>query len=365
MRICFLAAADSIHSHKWIKFFAQRGHNVLWISFAPPEFGGIDGVQFHQLESSSIKPLSIPGYTLKVRKLIRDFAPDIVHAHYVGTYGLVGALSGFSPLVLTAWGSDILFAGKSFLKAPFVKYALGRSALVTCDAYHMVDAMKGYLGVPEQKIKIIYFGIDTGRFSPGEKSAAIREELGVGDAPMVISLRSFDPVYNIESLIKAVPLVLAKVPGAKFVLAGTGPEEDMLKGLAERLGVSRSINFIGRYDNEVLPDYLRSADAYVSTSLSDAGIAASTAEAMACGLPVVITDSGENGKWVQDGVNGFLVPVKDPAALAEKTIVLLRDNELKKNFSVKGRQTIVERNDYHGEMYRMLDIYKEAFDEQD
>lgn len=359
MKICFLAAANTIHSYRWIKFFADRGHEVHWISFVPSDFEPLKGAAFHEVSFSGPKWMGMINAALKVRGLIKDIAPDILHAHYVGTYGLAAALSGFRPLVVTAWGSDILFAGKSKIKGPLVKYALRRADLITCDAHHMVDAMVG-LGADAEKIKIIYFGIDTERFSPGARDDALRAGLGVFDLPMVISLRNLEPVYDVESLIRAAPSVLKDFPDAKFVIGGRGSQEETLRGLAESLGLSESVRFIGRYRNEDLPGYLRSADVYVSTSLSDAGIAASTAEAMACGTAVVITDSGENGKWVEDGENGLLVPVKKPGPLAEGIKRLLGDSALRARLGGAGRKTIAERNDYHREMGKMERLYAEC-----
>jgi glycosyltransferase involved in cell wall biosynthesis len=104
--------------------------------------------------------------------------------------------------------------------------------------------------------------------------------------------------------------LLKEVPEAKFLLIEKGSQEEMLKGLAQSLGISDSVKFVGWVTPDELPHYLSSADIYVSTSLSDAGLASSTAEAMACGLPVIITDFGDNRSWIKDEENGFLIPLK-------------------------------------------------------
>ncbi len=100
-------------------------------------------------------------------------------------------------------------------------------------------------------------------------------------------------------------------------------------------------------------------DVYVSTSLSDAGLAASTAEAMACGLPVVITDFGDNRKWIEDGESGFIVPLKDPKALAEKIIYLLKNKDIRREFGMRNRKIIEEKNNYYREMEKMENSYIE------
>lgn len=84
------------------------------------------------------------------------------------------------------------------------------------------------------------------------------------------------------------------------------------------------------------------------------------AEAMACGAPVVITDSGENREWVEDGRSGFIVPVKNPRALAERVLRLLQDPDLRQRFSKNARSMIMERNDYGCEMGKMEKIYLEV-----
>jgi len=214
------------------------------------------------------------------------------------------------------------------------------------------------LGADAEKIKIIYFGIDTEKFSPGPKDENLTKKLGVQNNLTVISLRNLERIYDIETLIKATSLVLKEFPKAKFIIVGKGSEEERLKNLVKSLRVEESVRFIGFIPNDDLPRYLRAADVYVSTSLSDAGIATSTAEAMACGLPVVITNTGENEKWFEDGEGGYLIPIKNPEILAQKLIYLMKNENLRKESGRINRRIIEERNNYHKEMVKMEKIYK-------
>jgi len=363
MRICYLADASSVHTRKWTGHFVEKRHDVHVISF---EDAKIEGVTVHVLKlpvliRNATFPLKVASI-YRIKTLIKKMEPDILHAHYVTNYGLFGALCNFNPFVITAWGSDILIVPESRLisaiKRYIATYTLKKADSVTCDAEHMKETMKR-LGVPEEKIKLIYFGIDTRRFSPGQKSEKLKVRLGVYNSPTIITLRNLRPVYDVESLIKSVPLVLKEIPESKFIIAGKGPEEERLKELAKSLGVSDSVKFIGFIPNDELPEYLNSMDVYVSTSLSDAGIAASTAEAMSCGLPVIVTDVADNKEWVEDGITGFVVPTKDPKLLAEKIIYLLQNENVRKKFGKISRKIIEERNNYHKEMGKMEKIYKE------
>ena len=187
MKICFLAGANSIHSYKWVKYFAEKAHEVHWISLSPNIFQDIKNVKFYLLKEYSLKPLNILFNAMRVRKLIKKIKSDILHAHYAGVNGVLGALSGFHPFILTAWGSDILIAPKSKIVKPLIKFVLKKADLITCDAEHMKKAMIN-LGAESSKIKIIYFGIDTEKFTPRPKDENLIKELKIQDSPVVISL---------------------------------------------------------------------------------------------------------------------------------------------------------------------------------
>lgn len=352
MKLCFLAGANSTHSKRWIAYFADRGHEIHWISFTPSTEGDIENVKLYLIKKNLLFN------AIYIKRLIKKIDPDILHAHYAGVNGVIGAFSGFHPFVLTAWGSDVLITAKSKMKGPLVKFALNKADLITCDAEHMRDAMDR-IGVDFQKIKLVYFGVETQKFNPGTRSEKIRSKLGISNSPAIISLRNFEPVYNVESLIQSIPQVLKEIPEAKFMIAGRGSQESEFKKLAKSLGCLESIRFVGWISNDELPQYLASMDIYVSTSLSDAGLAASTAEAMACELPVIITDSGENKKWVKDGENGFIVSTKSPNALTEKIIYLLKNEDVRLKFGKFNRKIIEERNSYQKEMAKMETLYKE------
>jgi len=360
-----LANAASVHTIKWASFFVNRRHDVDVISF---ENAQIEGATVHVLKlpvlvKNATFPLKIAS-VYRIKALIKSIKPDILHAHYATNYGLFGALCSFRPFVITAWGSDVLVDPRarliSMIKRPMAEYALRKADLITCDAEHMREAMRR-LGVPPEKISLICFGVDTKKFSPGQRSKELRVKLGLNESPAVISLRNLEPIYDVETLIESAPLVIKEIPETKFVVAGKGSEETRLKELAKSLGVKDSVNFVGFIRNEELPEYLTTMDVYVSTSLSDAGIAASTAEAMACGLPVIITDVMDNRKWVKDGTNGFLIAAKNPKSLAEKIIYLLQNEDIRRRFGQLNRKIIEERNNYYKEMEKMENIYEKLF----
>ena len=154
----------------------------------------------------------------------------------------------------------------------------------------------------------------------------------IKDGFTIISMRNFEPVYDLKTLVLAMPDILSKHPDVNFVLIGKGSQEKELKDLVKELKIESSVYFPGFISNPDLPQFLNNSDIYISTSLSDAGIAASTAEAMACGVPVVVTDTGENCEWIKNGETGYLVPPSDPLKLAEAIQnMILRPKEININ----------------------------------
>ena len=126
--------------------------------------------------------------------------------------------------------------------------------------------------------------------------------------------------------------------------------------------MGNTVKFTGWLPNDEIPRYLATADIYVSTSLSDGGIAASTAEAMASGVPVIVTDFGDNRKWVKDGINGFIIPSRNPEALASRIVYLLQNESERKQFGQRNRQIIEEKNNWEKEMGKMENCYKELIE---
>ena len=358
MKICYLASAATIHSQRWIKYFNDAGHEILWISLVPRKYE-IPGVEYHELSSSPL-PLGLVRATIRLRKILRQWQPDVIHVHYIGIYGLLALLTGFRPIISTAWGSDILLTRNSIMKRLIIQTVLRRCVAVICATKHIRKIIMEY-GVKSERIHRINFGVDVKQFHPYQQCSDIRKRLGIGDALVVISTRYFEPVYDIPTLLKAVPKVLKEHPCTHFILVGQGSCEAELKALSGNLGINKAVHFIGSIPNDEMPGYFTAADIYVSTSLSDGGIAASASEAMACGLPVIITDSASNSDWIEDGVNGFLFPTGDVEALATRLISLIESADSRKQIGTAGQHFIAKHNDYYHEMEKMNNIYIDIF----
>jgi glycosyltransferase involved in cell wall biosynthesis len=374
MKILYLAPLHSVHAQRWIKYFADRGHETHAISFIE-DFERHKDVIYHQIDLPDNKNRSliykIWNYVFnKPRILKREYknildkvSPDIIHMHMLNITRVPLIKLSICPVVVSAWGSDVLL----YRKLPGAKRALKtifkRADIIHCDSPNLQKAMEK-LGASNEKSRIVYFGTDCKKYTSEKKDMEFYKQFNFPeDSKIIISLRALQPVYNVETLIKAIPQIISQFSNARFVIVGRGAELEMLKELSKTLKVDDYIYFSSTFlSDEDMIRFTASADIYVSTSLSDGGLAASTAEAMACSIPPVITDFGENSSWVEHGESGFIFPLKDHKKLSEYICILLADEEKAAQMGKKACDTIVERLNYWNEMEKMEKIYKKLVD---
>ena len=291
-------------------------------------------------------PVETISRTLLVAQLVGILRPDVVYANWITrSTGLYCAIAGAHPLLAVAWGSDILVEAKRSR----ILRALGRFVLRAADAVIVDSEVQRKavldLGCDPSKIYCFPWGIDLSRFRPGE-STTIRQQLGWQEDKIVVSTRKQSEIYGVEYLIRAIPLILSQLKDAKFLIAGGGPLLERHQDLARELGVADKVKFLGAVANEKLPEILRSADVYVSTSFSD-GTSASLMEAIGCGLPVVATNIPGNQEWITQGENGFLVPPGDSQSLADSVARILDDDELRSRMRIANMKLAKKRADWN------------------
>ena len=343
MKICYLANAASIHTERWASHFARRGHDVTVVSLTGAQVPGVD-VRWigpdPNIRGRIAYLLAIP----RLRRLLKRLKPDIVHAHYAGGYGLTAALAGFHPLVLTAWGSDVLILPRtSRTMRSLVRFALRRANLVTSMARHMTSAIRG-LGVPGEKVLTLPFGVDTSVFHPHN-----RRESGRREGFTIVSTRHLEPLYNVGLLIEAMPAIAEAIPNVRLLLIGDGSERERLQARVNRLNLADRVAFLGRKRPAEIAGYLSDADLFVSTSLSD-GNNVSLNEAMACGAFPIATDIPANREWIDHGLNGFLTGLNDPLTLAQLAIQAFRQPDLRAAAAAENWEIVRQRGSWESAM---------------
>lgn len=310
MRILFLSDAATYHTPRWVNYFADRGHRCYLVTL---DEGFKTKAEEFFLQTKTLPDfLRYPLSLGKVRKIVAKIEPDLVNAHFVPNYGLIGAFLKFHPLVISTWGSDVLISpGKSFLHKLRAKYVLSRADLVTADAEVTAQAVCK-LGVEREKILVSPMGV--------EKSLLGQQERKENPYLLILSSRRLEPLYDVATLLKAVPQVKKEAQReVRFVILGEGSQKDRLAGMAKELKVEKWVEFKGVVSRETLWDYYRQSDIYVSTSRSDS-TSVSLLEAMNFGLLPIVTDIPGNREWIENGNNGFVFPVSDHRSLAERII---------------------------------------------
>lgn len=359
MNLCFIGDIRSTHVQKFIAWFAKDNETHL-ISF---DYIGDErvpsGMQFFQSIGTHIHLLKKTQLVLSpilAKRIIEKIKPDLIQAHFVTNYGFLGAYSDFHPLVICAQGDDVLIHPyKSKFYNWLVTFVLLLADRVICDGINELKSMKK-LQIPTGKCELVYPGIDMRVFHPDKRKPTNHKT--------VIHLRGFDKIYDVDTLFWSMLTVHHNVPEARFQLVGIGTEHERFAGMVTDSPLKGFVEYLGQVENNALPELIASSDICISTSLSDGGIPVSTIEAMACGVPVVSTDAGDVGLWIQNGASGYIVNKQDSTKVAEKVIELLDDEPKRVQFGKISRRIVENKYDYETEMGKVEQIYQELLKEK-
>ena len=301
-----------------------------------------------RLRPEQLVALNLPGsrFSLSVPKLaraIREYNPDIVHSRNWGAIEAVLAarLVGVPVVIHSEHGYEVNLMAKT----PLRQRCLRRVVLSAADAVFAVSRELGdfharQAGVRNQRLRVIYNGVDTQRFTPNpEARARTRAVLGFSSQDVVLgAVGRMVPIKDYVTLIKAAAVLAQKNRAFKLLLVGDGPELPCLLDLAKKLlgGPSDFIS-LGKCAN--IPELLCAMDVFVQTSLSE-GMSNTILEAMAAGLPVIVTRVGGNPEIVEDGKSGWLFTPGDVQHLAQLVLELAADDRLRQGTGQAARQRV-------------------------
>ena len=272
---------------------------------------------------------------------------DLVHSYFAwprGYGGLLARAATGRPLVAHLRGNDInthrSIGYGARLNPPFDRAV--RRLLQDADTTVFVsDFLKRRgcaLGAPVTSARVIMQGVRPDVFRPARDKGALRRELGVDSGPVLLVVAGLIPIKGVHLILESLAL-LRDVCHFSLVICGDGPQRIALEETAVRVGIATRTTFVGRIPRAAIPQYFEMADIFLHGSLVEsAGYA--LLEAMAAGLPIVCTDSGGPAEYVKDGVAGFVVPVENPKAMAEKISLLLRDESLRQALGRCGRHNV-------------------------
>jgi L-malate glycosyltransferase len=284
-----------------------------------------------------------------IRRLLRELKPDLVHAHWMPGFAFFAAAAGASPLIAMAWGSDVYRAS---LRQELVnRFAVRRADLVVTDSSALLSRLEE-LGAAADRTFLVNWGVDLVRFNPGGPARRqIRSELGVGEGPAILSPRSLMPVYNIPTIVAAFERVAEDVADVQLLVKHMGLTDGAAAGMAN----AERVHLVGHVPYERMAAWYRAADVCVSIASSDSS-PRSVWEAMACGVPVVVSDLPWVHELIEPEVHALVVPI-EPEAVAAAILRVLTDPELGRRLGEQGRALVERHRDRRHEMDRLAVAY--------
>jgi glycosyltransferase involved in cell wall biosynthesis len=296
-----------------------------------------------------------PALALRLSRIMKEHAIDVVHCHHYSpyVYGLLASITRPGvQLLFTEHGklSDAGPSRKRQLINPLLSRLPGRIYAVSADLkQHLVHE-----GFPARCIDVIYNGIDPSERTTAQHRRDARAALGIPDDAMVIgTVGRLDPVKNLSLLLQAQAMLAIRLPEVRTVIVGDGPERAALAAKTIECGVKHLVTFAGyRSDVRAL---MPAFDIYVNCSTYE-GVSLTILEAMATGLPVVATPVGGNPEVVIDQETGLLVSAR-ARSIAEAVAGLARDSRRRQQMGDAGRWRVIR----HFSIARMVDDYSRAY----
>ncbi len=355
LRLCYIADGLSRHNHYMLPWFASRGCEVHLLTDRPVE---MQGVFVHRVAPErGGGPFRHLLAAYHVRRRIAEIGPDLVHGHNITGYGYWAAMSGFHPLVQTAWGADVLVQpNQSRLVRALVRWSLSKADLITTDARALSQAAFDLLGRPGRIVEI-QWGVEVAQYRT-EPTPAVLQRLNPEGRLLVLSMRRMIPYFNIDRIIRAFAVARKSIPNSRLICFAEGPERPRCLKLAGDLGVSDAVLFLDWVQEEELIDWLSVCDVFVSIPDVDS-TPHSLLMALAAGLPVIVSDLPAYREWVNPQENGILVRPDDEQSLADSMIELLRNADIRRQWGIRNRQLAEQKANRDVEMNRLADLYRE------
>jgi N-acetyl-alpha-D-glucosaminyl L-malate synthase BshA len=339
---------------------ARRGNRVHFICADVPwrfdQF--VDNVFFHEVEARDYPLFDQSPYALALTSKMVEVATweklDVLHVHYaiphaVSAYLARQILGQRAPRVITTLhGTDITVVGcdPSFL--PVTRFAIEQSDGVTVPSHDLRRSTYTQLGVDEKTaIEVIPNFVDSEVFAPIARPA--------DRPPTLVHNSNFRPLKRLDDVVNVFAAVHRALPSCELVFIGDGPERSRIERLVHDRGLGARVRFFGKQLH--VASILQKSDLFLLTSETESfGLAA--LEALSCGVPVVASRVGGLSEVISDGENGFLTPLGDLPAMAERVVQVLSDPALHARMSAAARATAVEKFPREPMVTRYEDYYR-------
>ncbi|MBQ1065033.1 MULTISPECIES: glycosyltransferase family 4 protein [Micromonospora] len=289
--------------------------------------------------------LPTPLIARRAARLARSYDCDTVWFGAAAPLGLLAAglrrRSGIRRAVALTHGHEVGWAALPGARSALRRIGRGVDVTTYLGEYTRTRLARVLDGLTE--LRRLAPGVDVDTYHPDVDGTKVRERLGLADRPVVVCVSRLVPRKGQDMLIRALPEIRRRVPGAALLVVGGGPYRSTLEKLARQSGLERDVVFTGSVPSADLPAHYAAGDVYAmpcrtrNRGLDVEGLGIVYLEAGATGLPVVAGDSGGAPDAVRDGETGYVVGGRDVAQLADRVATLLADRDLARQFGAAGR----------------------------
>lgn len=359
MRLLYFSQTYTTHDRRFLAKMAESSHEVWFLRL--DDDGRRDDPEdlpdrIHALRwvgpGGDIGPDALRTHVPHFVSTLRGLKPDVVHAGPIHTCAFLVALAGFRPLLAMSWGSDILVDARDDERVGrAAKFALERADLVAVDCDAVRTRVGEMVGATQDRFVQFPWGLELERFPhPAQRESSPHERV-------VLSTRSWAPIYGVTTVVDSFAIAHAADPRLRLELVGDGPLADEVHARIDQHGLKSVVRCLGRLDEVSVGRKFASADVYLSCALSD-GTSVSLLEAMANGLPVVVTDAPGNREWVVPDRGGWLAAGGDAGQFAACLLRAVRlTAEQRRAVALFNRKVVDARADWHGNTRRLVAAY--------
>lgn len=357
IRVLLLADINSEHTQKWAIGLADSGYHIGIFSFTMPksDWYHLYGIEcLHKPVGSSgvgklWEKLGYIRFLPKLKEAISLFSPHILHAHYASSYGLLGALSGFNPYIISAWGTDVMkFPYKNRFTRSILKYNF-RKADAVCATSHTLERYIHRL--TNKDVEVIPFGVNLDEFI-NKPTLKDRSAFTIG------CVKSLEKNYNIGSVIRSFAILKNRYPSRnlKLVIVGEGEERARLQDLVKEMHIEEQVVFEGKLPHHRVADKLNELDVLVNISEYES-FGVSVVEAMACQVPVIVSDAEGLKEVVDDQRNGSIVACHNIEEIVGALERLMLSEKLREVIGLNALERVRKNYNWTHNLNQMISVY--------
>jgi glycosyltransferase involved in cell wall biosynthesis len=363
MRIIYFSKNYTPHDYRFLSSLSKTEHEIFYLKLEATK---------RQMEDRSVPEniqqilwaggqhefrwRDVPRLTFDLRQIIKEIKPDLIHAGPIQNCAFLSVLSGFHPILAMSWGYDLVMdADKNAWMKWVTRYTLKHSAFFVSDANVSRNKAVAF-GMDPERTVIFPWGTDIEHFMPKKEERGKKTKDASRNSITLFCSRTWESIYGVDVLAKAFVKVASVNPDVNLILLGGGSQGAKIRQILMNGGVMERVHFGGHVAQADLPRWYHMADLYISPSHVD-GSSVTLMEALASGLPCLVSDIAGNKEWIEEDVNGWLFRDGDVNDLVEKILNAIRNRTSFKKIREAARGTAEQKADWNRNFGKLLETY--------